>query len=105
MPDHESSHRPVLSVRRCAEVQADDPDFPVKVEALRKELSLWEGYLSKNTYVAGDEFTLADLALGPWVLFFVRQGATLKEFPKLAAYAGMLKVRMLMDISMCVGFC
>ena len=77
----------------AAVVQADDAEYPAKVEAIKKALALWDSYLSQSKYVAGDEFTLADLALGPWLLFFDRQSATFKDFPKLAAYVALLKVR------------
>ena len=72
--------------------QEDSPDFPGKVEDLKKELSLWESYLSEGKYLVGNQITLADLGLGPWIFFFQRQGATFKDFPKLAAYAATLKV-------------
>ena len=72
--------------------QQDDPKYGENVEALKKELNYWEGYLSNSKYVAGDVFTLADLSLGPFLLFLERQGATFKDFPKLASYVATLKV-------------
>ena len=44
--------------------RADEADFKEKLEGLRKELALWENVLSKSPYLAGDEFTLADVAAG-----------------------------------------
>ena len=43
---------------------ADEADFKEKSEGLRKELALWEDVLSKSPYLAGDDFTLADVAAG-----------------------------------------
>ena len=44
--------------------RAHEADFKEKLEGLRKELALWEDVLSKSPYLAGDEFTLADVAAG-----------------------------------------
>ena len=69
-----------------------ESEFAEQLKALTNELALWEGYLSTNKYLAGDEFTLADIAVAPWLLFYARQGATYKDFPKLAAYVETVKV-------------
>ena len=52
----------------------------------------WESYLSKHKFLAGNELTLADIAAGPFFLVYERQGATFKDFPKVAAYIAALKV-------------
>lgn len=57
-----------------------------KTEAFRKEMSYWEHYLSESKFIAGDTFTVADIALVPQCLFFERQGATWDSYPKLKAY-------------------
>ena len=43
---------------------ADEKDLEEKSEGLRKELALWEAVLSKSPFLAGDTFTLADVAAG-----------------------------------------
>ena len=73
-------------------LQEDDPKYGENSEALKKELGYWEVYLSNSKYVAGDVLTLADLSLGPFLMFLDRHGATFKDFPKLAAYIATLKV-------------
>ena len=73
-------------------MQGDAAAFDTKIQAFKKELGYWESYLSASKFVAGNVFTLADLAFAPQVLFFVRQGASLDEYPKLKAYLADAKV-------------
>ena len=74
-------------------VQGDEKALESKTEAFRKEMSYWEQYLTASKYIAGDEFTLADIALVPQCLFFERQGASFSDYPKLKAYLSENKVR------------
>ncbi|KAK9868571.1 hypothetical protein WJX84_004415 [Apatococcus fuscideae] len=73
--------------------KGDAAAFDTKIQAFKKELGYWESYLSASKFVAGNVFTLADLAFAPQVLFFVRQGASLDEYPKLKAYLADAKER------------
>lgn len=87
--DLEASH----GVRdRICLAQGDEKALEAKTEAFRKEMSYWERYLSESKFIAGDSFTLADLALVPQCLFFERQGATWDSYPKLKAYLAEHKV-------------
>ncbi|CAL5224615.1 g7331 [Coccomyxa viridis] len=73
--------------------QNPDPEAVAKAkEALKNELKYWEDY-TKSGYVAGSSFTLADTAVGPFVLALKRFGASLKEFPNVAKYADTLQSR------------
>ena len=47
-----------------AETGADEKDVEEKTEAVRKQLALYEDVLSKSPFLAGDTFTLADVAAG-----------------------------------------
>lgn len=64
-----------------------------KVKELKKELGYWESYLGSNKYIAGTEYSLADIAIGPNLMFATRLGGKFKEFPCLAKYVAMLKER------------
>jgi len=45
--------------------RGDDPDAPARLDA---ELDKLDGLLSEQSYLAGDAYTLADIAYVPWVL-------------------------------------
>ncbi|KAL0049126.1 hypothetical protein WJX82_007123 [Trebouxia sp. C0006] len=64
-----------------------------KVKELKKELGYWESYLGSNKYIAGAQYSLADIAIGPYLMFVTRLGGKFKEFPGLAKYVAMLKER------------
>ncbi|KAA6426158.1 MAG: hypothetical protein FRX49_04010 [Trebouxia sp. A1-2] len=64
-----------------------------KVKELKKELGYWESYLGSNKYIAGMQYSLADVAIGPNLMFATRLGGKFKEFPGLARYVTMLKER------------
>lgn len=72
---------------------ASQEELDSKVSDLKKELGYWESYLGSNKYIAGSQFSLADIAVGPWLLFATRLGAKFKEFPALAKYVALLKER------------
>jgi glutathione S-transferase len=44
------------------------------IEAINKELDYWEVYASQTTFIAGDEFGLADCALFPCLAYMVHRG-------------------------------
>ena len=52
-----------------------------------------EGQLSKHAFVAGAQFSLADIALGPIVKRCIGFPLGLPEFPKTAAWVAMLQAR------------
>uniref|UniRef100_A0A8C5FGA3 Glutathione S-transferase rho n=1 Tax=Gadus morhua TaxID=8049 RepID=A0A8C5FGA3_GADMO len=65
-------------------------------EALTAELKLWEGYLEKlgaGSYLAGKNFTLADVVVFPCIAYVFRFGLSEKNYPRLAGYYGLLKER------------
>lgn len=73
-----------------------NPDSVVpqeKVDAVKTELKYWESYVTEDGYIAGPEFSLADIAVGPFVIALQRFGASLKDFPALAKYAEKVKAR------------
>ncbi|CAL8294599.1 unnamed protein product [Merluccius merluccius] len=65
-------------------------------EALTAELKLWEGYLEKlgaHSYLAGKNFSLADVLVFPCIAYVFRFGLSAKRYPKLAEYYDLLKER------------
>jgi len=54
------------------------------------ELRIWEGYLEHSTFIAGEEFGLADCAFFPCLAYLVHRGFDLQKedegFPRLKAY-------------------
>ncbi|KAK9788285.1 hypothetical protein WJX73_007404 [Symbiochloris irregularis] len=81
-------HQQLLSVLLT---KAEDPTFSQVPTKLKQELKLWEDHLGSGRYLCGDDFTLADIAVGPLLLSLERQKAAFERFPKLAAYIGVLK--------------
>nr|ACC64445.1 glutathione S-transferase [Channa maculata] len=64
-------------------------------EALISELKLWEGYLQKGPgpFLAGKNFSLADVVVYPAIAYLFRFGLCEERYPKLAAYYNSLKSR------------
>lgn len=73
----------------------DEEKFAKHLEAIRKELRIWEGYLAGKDYLVGGQFSLADVFLFPMIATSVRLGADLTKsgFPALAGYYGRLSTR------------
>ncbi len=49
--------------------------------------------LSENEFVAGDEYTIADMAVYPWIVPHERQKQNLADFPDLKRWFEMIKAR------------
>ncbi|EIE19038.1 glutathione S-transferase [Coccomyxa subellipsoidea C-169] len=86
-------HDKVSQVIRFKWTNADEALPQDKLDALQAELELWESYLSEDSFIAGPDFTLADISFGPFLLVFKRFGGTLKDFPKLNKYAEKIEAR------------
>ena len=65
----------------------DEADMAQRSEGLRTELALWEAVLSKSPFLAGDGFTLADVAAGAChhveVMGILRAELVFKMWPEL----------------------
>ncbi|XP_065325856.1 glutathione S-transferase A-like [Pelmatolapia mariae] len=57
-------------------------------EALTAEVKLWEGYLQKTSggFLAGKNFSLADVIVFPAIAYLYRFGLSEERYPKLAEY-------------------
>lgn len=65
-----------------------------RLEALVAELAHWERYATGRRYLAGDDFTLADIAVFPLLMHFEAMGFDFaRRTPALAAYMGACKQR------------
>ncbi|XP_046376800.2 glutathione S-transferase A-like [Haliotis rufescens] len=72
----------------------DEDKMIPKYKAARRELLLWEGYLSdKSDFLVGNNFTMADVFLFPYVAFFVRYGLDIEKYPAMQAYYNKVKDR------------
>ncbi len=49
--------------------------------------------LAENEYIAGSEYTIADMAIFPWVANYKRQSMDMGEFPNLRRWKDTLKIR------------
>ena len=49
--------------------------------------------LAENEYIAGSEYTIADMAIFPWVANYKRQSMDMGEFPNLRRWKDALKIR------------
>ena len=65
-----------------------------RIDRLRAELEQWESYVAGQTYLAGDQFTLADIAVFPLLMHFEALGFDYPaRTPGLAAYIDACKQR------------
>lgn len=64
-----------------------EEEIAKKVEAAKEELCRWDAYLGETkAYVAGPEFSMADVWFYPFIAFSVRMGLELEKFPNMKAY-------------------
>jgi glutathione S-transferase len=62
--------------------------FSANLESAKKELGYWEGYLAKDPqYMVGSSFSLVDISVLLTLLYILRTGSTLADFPHLKKYA------------------
>ncbi|KAK7898396.1 hypothetical protein WMY93_019249 [Mugilogobius chulae] len=80
---------------RVPEAERNDATLKRNKEALTAELKLWEGYMQKGPgpYLAGKNYTMADVIVFPIIAFLVRMGLCEEKYPKLTAYYNHLKSR------------
>ncbi|MCH4812447.1 glutathione binding-like protein [Vreelandella neptunia] len=55
--------------------------------------SVLDQRLANHTYVGGDDYTIADMAIYPWIVPWEKQRQTIEEFPDLERWFDMMKAR------------
>ncbi|MGP9573316.1 glutathione binding-like protein [Halomonas sp. AOP42-D2-25] len=55
--------------------------------------SVLDQRLAQHTYVGGDDYSIADMAIYPWIVPWEKQRQTLEEFPDLERWFEMVKAR------------
>ncbi|MEH6643823.1 glutathione binding-like protein [Vreelandella glaciei] len=55
--------------------------------------SVLDQRLSNHTYVGGDDYSIADMAIYPWIVPWEKQRQTIEEFPDLERWFEMVKAR------------
>lgn len=85
----------------CLQIKQENRDqelLETKYEIARKEIQRWEDYLMEvhedgQTYLVGEDFSMADIYLYPHVAFCVRFGLDISKYPELAKYYNTLAQR------------
>lgn len=86
--------------KRVPESERHDSAIKRNREALTNELNLWEGYLKKEgPYLAGKNFSLADVAFFPVIALPFRMGLSHARYPKLSEYHNLVKERPSVKVS------
>ena len=62
-----------------------------------------DGRLGQTEYLAGDEYTIADVAVYPWIVPHDNQGQSLEDFPNLNRWFEAVRSRPAVDRGMKVG--
>ena len=74
---------------------------PVKIEyainrfamETKRLLDVLDQHLAKNEYLAGSEYSIADMAILPWILRYEWQGIQLEDYPYVQEYIVRLTAR------------
>jgi GST-like protein len=71
--------------------------LPYAIDRYVRETGRLYGVLNKRladrAFVAGDEYTIADMAAYPWIVPHERQGQRLEDFPHLARWFAAIRAR------------
>jgi GST-like protein len=71
--------------------------IPYAIERYVNETHRLYGVLNRRldgrTFIAGDDYTIADMAAYPWIVSYEAQGMTLAEFPHLKAWFESIQAR------------
>ena len=80
---------PMLGQNHHFRAYAPEP-IPYAIDRYTNEASRLYGVidkrLSETAYLAGDDYTIADMATFPWLRSYERQGQKLEDFPNLKAW-------------------
>ncbi|KAK3088002.1 hypothetical protein FSP39_013309 [Pinctada imbricata] len=69
-------------------------EFEKKKTAATTEMQIWEGYLKEDgDYLCGNDFTMADVILFPYVAFWIRLGLNKEKYPNIDKYYSKVEPR------------
>lgn len=71
----------------------EEEAFKGKVAKLKEELGIWNEYFEEAAYAAGPSFTIADIAIAPFLFIAERFGATFTDLPNIRSYMDKVKTR------------
>ncbi|HSW07405.1 glutathione binding-like protein [Aquabacterium sp.] len=81
--------------------------IPYAIERYEREArrlySVLDAQLAKSEYVAGDDYSIADIAIFPWTLTHKAQGLTLDDWPNVKRWYALLRVRDAVQRGLAVG--
>ena len=63
------------------------------LQSIDQELAFWEIYLTKTSFVACNQFTLADCAFYPVIAYLIHRGLVIDAFPALKKYVDRIKTK------------
>ncbi|XP_067111378.1 glutathione S-transferase A-like [Osmerus mordax] len=81
---------------KVPEAERLDSALKRNLEALATELTLWEGYMQKmeaGSYLAGKDFSLADITVFPVIAYAFRFGLSAERYPRLGQYNDLMNDR------------
>jgi len=84
----------VYYIFRTKKEDQSEEEIKTRSAALSEEVQRWEDGMTEGGYVAGADFSMADVLFYPQIAFLVRMGAPLTtKYPKLAAYYDLVTKR------------
>ncbi|MEL6747529.1 MAG: glutathione binding-like protein [Pseudomonadota bacterium] len=80
---------------------------PYGIERYTNEVNRLYGVLDRrlaqNAFVAGENYTIADMAIYPWAKLWERQGQDIADFPHMATWLDTIGARPAVEAGMAVG--
>ena len=71
--------------------------LPYAIDRYERETARLYGVLDRRLagadYVAGEEYTIADMAIFPWIMTHKRQDITLDDYPNIARWYALCRAR------------
>jgi len=82
----DKSIRKILYYQWRSKDSVNQDELNERRKNLAEELVIWEGFLSNGTFLAGSEFTMADVFFFPHLAMMVRGSLSFEKRPSLKRY-------------------